>query len=170
MKIGVTDQIASGVTASGFTFHNNFTNREFAAAGEAYLLNGDGSAYQKTAAGARLSAFRPYFTGSSSARTRGIEQIVFNQGGGSIAVEDRQDPRSGDTGTLTVTAQKGRIIVKSTLGYTTDVRILSMAGVTLRTFSVEPGQSVETPVLFSGVYIVRSEDGIYTRKLSVVNQ
>jgi hypothetical protein len=170
VTIGVTDEIASGVTLDGFTFHNNFTNREFATAGEAYLLNSDGSAYQKTAAGARVSAFRPYFTGASAARTRGIEQIVFNQGDSSFGIEDRQDPRSGEAGTLTITAEKGRIVVSSSLRYTTDVRIVNPAGISLRTFTVRPGETIETPVLFSGIYIVRSEDGIYTKKLSVMNQ
>lgn len=170
VTIGVTDEIASGVTLDGFTFHNNFTNREFATAGEAYLLNSDGSAYQKTAAGARVSAFRPYFTGASAARTRGIEQIVFNQGDSSFGNEDRQDPRSGEAGTLSITAEKGRIVVSSSLRYTTDVRIVNPAGISLRTFTVRPGETIETPVLFSGIYIVRSEDGIYTKKLSVMNQ
>lgn len=52
----------------------------------------------------------------------------------------------------------------------TDMTIVNPAGISLRTFTVRPGETIETPVLFSGIYIVRSEDGIYTKKLSVMNQ
>jgi len=157
-------------TKGDMSYRPSYMNREVAIGD--YVLNSSGDAYVKASAAGTMQAFRPYFTGTvaGSARTRGIQQIEFGQGDSSFGIEDRQDPRSGEAGTLTITAEKGRIVVSSSLRYTTDVRIVNPAGVSLRTFTVRPGETIETPVLFSGIYIVRSEDGIYTKKLSVMNQ
>ena len=176
--IAVSDEeIAEAIAANkadGYAFTPNYLGKPMAEG--YYQLNAEGSSYEKVAGSGTPAVypnavpFRPYFTGASAARTRGVEQIVFNQGDSSFGIEDRRDPRSGEAGTLTITAEKGRIVVSSSLRYTTDVRIVNPAGVSLRTFTVRPGETIETPVLFSGIYIVRSEDGIYTKKLSVMNQ
>ncbi len=172
--IGVSDDEMNATPIEGLTFKPSYLNQTLEAGRDAFTLNDKGNAYKRipaTGAATELAAFRPYFTGSpSSARTRGIQQIEFGQGDSSFGIEDRQDPRSDEAGTLTIRAAKGRIIVSSSLGYATDVRIVTPAGMSLSTFTVEPGQTIETPVLFSGIYIVRSEDGIYTKKLSVMNQ
>ena len=47
------------------------------------------------------------------------------------------------------------------------VRIVNVAGQTIASFDIAPGEVVETRVNIAGVYIVRSDDGHYTKKLSV---
>ena len=70
-------------------------------------------------------------------------------------------------GTLEIYAKKHKIIVESSLNYTVDVRIVNMAGITIRTFAIEPGETIETRINNSGVYIVQSSDNRYTKKLVV---
>jgi hypothetical protein len=83
-------------------------------------------------------------------------------------VEEKCDPRSDEaTGSLLIYAKKHKIIVESALNYITDVRIVNTAGITVNTFSIEPGETVETRIYNSGVYIVQTEDGHYTKKLAV---
>ena len=57
--------------------------------------------------------------------------------------------------------------MESALTYTTDVRIVNLAGITINSFTIEPGESVETRINNAGVYIVESTDGRYIKKLSV---
>ena len=47
------------------------------------------------------------------------------------------------------------------------VRILNTAGQTIAEFDIQPGETVETRVNLSGVYVVRSDDGHFTKKMSV---
>ena len=161
--------LETGTPASGYTFRPNYLNESFAAGSATYTLNAEGSSYDVVpAAGEAVSvaAFRPYFVRASGggARTR---SIIFGDGGQSQLGGDEEHSGADDAGTLLIRPAKSAIVVSSSLRYTVDVRIFSTTGVTLRTFTIRPGQTVETPVLFSGVYIVRSEDGQYTKKLSV---
>ena len=161
-----TAEAVAANTKSGLSYHPSYLNREVAVGD--YVLNSDGNAYvQTTTAGASQEAFRPYFTGtaSSGVRSRGIEQIIFGMGDGSFGVEDRNP--SGEGGTLIIRPGKRSVIVTSALRYVTDVAVINTAGITLRTFTIEPGQTVETPVNNAGVYIVRTEDGLYTKKQAV---
>ena len=76
-------------------------------------------------------------------------------------------PKEEAAGTLNIYAKKHKIIVESALTYTTDVRIVNLAGMTINSFTIEPGESVETRINNAGVYIVESTDGRYIKKLSV---
>ena len=51
--------------------------------------------------------------------------------------------------------------------YVTDVRIVNPAGITMKTFTIKPGEVVETFMINAGVYIVQSTDARYTKKLAV---
>ena len=51
--------------------------------------------------------------------------------------------------------------------YVTDVRIVTPAGITLKTFTINPGEVIETYMVNRGIYIVQTVDARYTKKLAV---
>ncbi len=166
--IGVSD-LATGISADGYIFKPSYLNEAFAAGtANTYTLNAEGSSYDVPAEGEAVSvaAFRPYFVKAAggNARTR---SIIFGDAEQSQLGGDGEHSDADQTGTLIIRPDKSAIVVTSALSYTTDVRIFSTAGVTLRSFTIQPGETVESRVLNSGVYIVRTLDGQYTKKLSV---
>ena len=178
ITIGVSDDETGGTTQDGLTFKPSYMNETFKAGTATYTLSADGSSYDKVPAAAaegqpavadtEVAAFRPYFTGSpTNARTRGIDQIIFSQHDDSLVQKDN-DPGKGEVGGgLSIYAKRKKIVVESSLGYTVDVRIVNVAGITLNAFTIEAGETVETRVNVSGVYIVETTDSRYTKKLAV---
>ena len=172
VTIGVSDDEMAGVTESGYTFKPTYLNNPTIAENtNVFLLDADGDSFDKTAPeNVSITAFRPYFMASATSparQTRGVEQIVFGQSDSKFG-GDEKDPREGKVyGTLTIYPAKHKIVVESSLSYTTDVRILTPAGLTLKTFTIEPGETIETYIVNQGVYIVQSADGYYIKKLSV---
>ena len=59
------------------------------------------------------------------------------------------------------------IVVTSSLRDEADVRIVNTAGQMIASYKIQPGETVETPVHNSGVYIIRAAGGHYTKKVSV---
>ena len=57
--------------------------------------------------------------------------------------------------------------MESSLNFSEDLRVVTPAGITVATFTVKPGQTVEVQADFSGMYIVHTIDGLYTKKVSV---
>jgi hypothetical protein len=57
--------------------------------------------------------------------------------------------------------------VESSLSFTEDVRVVTPAGITVAAFAVNPGQTMEVRPDFSGMYIVHTLDGKYTKKVAV---
>ena len=174
VAIGMSDGELQGVAKSNYTFTPTYLNDPEVAAGtDVYLLDAEGASFKKTAAAdVKITAFRPYFTaptGTNPARqTRGVEQIVFSQSNNQFGVEEHGDPSQGElNGGLRAYAKKHKIVVESSLHLPVEVRIVNTAGITVNTFTLESGESVETRVNNSGVYIVHSADGQYTKKLSV---
>jgi hypothetical protein len=47
------------------------------------------------------------------------------------------------------------------------VRIVNLAGMTINAFTIEPGETVETRINNSGVYIVEPSEARFIKKLSV---
>lgn len=170
ISIAVSDDELTPVKASGYQFLPNYSNTTLQAAGTGYVLAADGGSFDKNAAGAVVEAFRPYFVMAANG-TRGvssdIERIVFGEDDSKMNADEHGDPRLGDNGTLIIYAKKGHIIVESTLGYTTDVRIVTPAGITVSTFSVKPGGTVKVQADFSGMYVVYTADGQYMKKVAV---
>lgn len=163
------------------TFHPSFLNRTFAAGtADTFTLNANGSSYDAIpsattppadpAADTEVFAFRPYITmtvTSSGARPV-TRSIVFTNDDAQLkGVEEHGNPSDEEAGGLNIYAKKHKIIVESALNYTTDVRIVNMAGITVNTFSIEPGETVETRIYNAGVYIVQTDDTRYTKKLAV---
>ena len=169
ITIGVSDDELAPVTANNYRFVPNYMGKTIEA-GTGYLLNADGSSFKKNTADVAAVPFRPYFMAAGSgARTRGdVEQIIFGNDDSSIGGDEEKDPRDGKIyGTLRIYTKKHEIVVESSLTYTTDVRIVTPAGITLKTFTIQPGETIETFVANQGVYIVQSADGRYMKKLAV---
>ena len=164
-----------------YSFVTNYLNQSFAAGTDTYTLSSDGSKYNRVPAApeegedpvpdTKVSAFRPYFTSaviqSGGARpvTRSI--IFSNEDSQLKGVDDSRDLNGQEPGTLYISSKKHMIVVESALKRSIDVRIVNPAGITVSTFTVDPGETVETRIVNSGVYIVQSADGRYTKKLAV---
>lgn len=177
-KTGVTiaksdeELIAGSVeqgTATKYVFHPNYINREMAV-GE-YLLNETGDKYEKVNEGDKKTVrpFRPYFVkGTSGTRTVGnnVRSIIFKDDDTSLkhTPEIQELFQEGD---LLVKGGRKKIMVESQLNYTADVRIVTPAGITLTTFSIQPSEYVETRVQTAGVYIVYADNGKYVKKVIV---
>ena len=68
---------------------------------------------------------------------------------------------------IIISTGRHKIIVESRLQRTVDVRIVNPAGITMTTFTLEPGETVETRIINQGVYIVQTTDERYTKKVAV---
>ncbi len=173
-KIGKSDD-AIGVTVDGngftFTFMPTYLNNPTIENGKTvYQLDDEGASFKKPETAINITAFRPYFIGSETQNpgTRTVEQIVFGQSYDDIGVEEHGDPRKEEIiGGLRIWTKKDKIFVESTLSFTEDVRVVTPAGITVAAFVVEPGQTVEVQADFSGMYIVHTLDGKYTKKVAV---
>lgn len=162
IEIGVSDDELTATSINGYTFMPNYMSKKV----DGYLMNADGNGFNITTEPTAAVPFRPYFVAASGTRT--VEQIIFGQSDTPIGVEEHGDPTQDDaTGTLLIYAKKSKIVVKSSLSYATDVRVVSAAGITVAAFAVEPGQTVEVRADFSGMYIVHTLDGLYTKKVTV---
>ena len=99
-----------------------------------------------------LSAFRPFFTVSTSSSRRLMpEQIVFNSVSDEFGEDYKED--SGD-GALIIKSRPRHIIVKSTLKTPKEVTIHNANGIRITTFIIQPGQTIETLINMPGFYIV----------------
>ncbi len=100
-----------------------------------------------------LTAFRPYFTAMVSgagARRNVPSRIVF---GGANGEEFEQGPESVLDGSIEFYVRGRSIVAVSHRREPTAVRIVNVAGITLRDFVIESGQTVETPVSLPGIYM-----------------
>jgi hypothetical protein len=159
VQIGVSDDELTGVKVGNYTFRPNYAATPLST--PSYVLNADGSSYDKAETTITMP-FRPYFTSTSNgARTR---SIVFGDEGSQLG-GDEDLSHSGQN--LIITTREHKIIVESQLRYVTDVRIVNPAGITMKTFTIKPGEVVETYMINAGVYIVQSTDARYTKKLAV---
>ena len=89
---------------------------------------------------------------------------MFSDESSQLGGEDRGNEHGG---ILDIYAKRKKIVVASTLPHAVDVRIVTTGGIILSAFTVEPGETVETRVKSSGIYIVHTSDARYTKKLSV---
>ena len=116
-----------------------------------YVMNDEGSHFVMANDGEKGIPFHPYFT----TYRNGTRGILFNIGGEEEEEETTDIDAIEDVpGQLNVSAEDRKIIVKSTLGETVPVRIVNVSGITVRAFNIAPGETVETHINLSGVYIV----------------
>ena len=155
----------SGVTDDGYTFKPSYMNYAKVDEGKnTFLLNSDGNSYVKTAT-PDFVAFRPYFTGPAKSGARATQSIVFtNIDDSEMPHEEFEDDLNGK---LSVMASHLKIAVKSTLKESVDVRILNLNGLAINTFTLQPGETIETNLKYSGVYIVQTTNGRFLKKLTV---
>ena len=165
ITIGVSDDELDADPVDGYKFMPNYMSKKV----EGYLMNTDGNSFNKTTGPTAAVPFRPYFVAvTPGSGTRTVEQIIFGQSDTPIGIEEHGDPRKEEiNGGLRIWTKKDKIFVESTLSFTEDVRVVTPAGITVATFSVKPGQTVEVQADFSGMYIVHTLDGLYTKKVSV---
>ena len=169
--------MVTNMTHEGYTFRPSYLNNPELQTGQhAFLLSADGSRYMEdvtNTAVAKVTAFRSYFTGPAASGSGGARpvtrSIVFSNDDSEMkGVIEHGDPTKEEAaGTLNIYAKKHKIIVESALGYTTDVRIVNLAGMTINAFTIEPGETVETRINTSGVYIVEPSEARFIKKLSV---
>ena len=167
--IGVSDNELQPVVANGYRFMPSYLNTKFDEAGMGYVLSADGGSFDKNAAGDVAVAFRPYFLKAAS-NTRGmdsVERIIFGNGQSTDLFAISGDPQEKAHGTLNIYAKKQYVIVESSLSYTTDVRIVTPAGITVAAFTIKPGQTIQVRADFSGMYVVHTLDGKYMKKVAV---
>ena len=135
-------------------------NMSIEAGSDAFTLNSDGNSFVKvpsTGDATSVSAFRPYFTSGTLSReaSSDVEEIVFEY---STDIDEELKPWMGDmTGELVIYAKRGKIVVESHRNFESPVRILTPAGVILTTFTIKPGEVIETGVHTTGVYIVNTK-------------
>ena len=165
ITIGVSDDELDADPVDGYKFMPNYMSKKV----EGYLMNTDGNSFNKTTGPTAAVPFRPYFVAvTPGSGTRTVEQIIFGQSDTPIGVEEHGDPTKGELdGGLRIWTKKDKIFVESSLSFTEDVRIVTPAGITVAAFAVKPGQTVEVQADFSGMYIVHTLDGKYTKKVSV---
>ena len=165
---------AAAQTNDGYAFVTNFTARTLE--GVAYVLNSDdtdvdkrGNSYKKVDNGAQTVPFRPYFVAATTTNParQMTRSIVFSDEQTQLEGKDDHDLRGEDTYSLSIYAKRNKIFVESNLRETTEVRIVNTAGITITSFDIEPGETIETRIYNSGVYIVQTSDGRYNKKLAV---
>ena len=178
VTIGVSDDetkdgVSYEVNGVKYIFKPSYMNQAFAAATpNTYTLSADGSSYDliptSGTTATEVYAFRPYFTSTTGSGARNVTRtILFSNDNSELqGVEEKGDP-NGDPGTLRIYSQKHKIVVESALTRDIDVRIVNAAGITVTTFNIEPGETIETRINNAGVYIVQSADGRYIKKLAV---
>ena len=174
--IHVSDKEMKEVTLTSdgnkYTFKPSYLNETIAAGSNAYTLNNNGNAYNKvaeTGAATEVSAFRPYFTvtPSTSSSRPVTRSIVFANNNDELSTPHETHESQDNPGMLYVTSGQHKVIASSTMTHTVTLYIISAGGITLKTFDVKPGETVETRLNNSGVYIVESADGRYIKKLAV---
>ena len=167
VSIGVSDDEMKQEAYSGYLYCTNYLNKDLAA--HSYLLSVVGDKYEEQTVAAKAVPFRPYFVLAPSP-TRGdvkaAHNIIFSD-------EDSQIDMKTDIKTLGVDEDllinggRKKIMVESQLHYTADVRIVTPAGLTLTTYSIQPSEYIETRIQSAGVYIVYADNGKYVKKVIV---
>ena len=160
---------AAGPYNSSYYFKPNYLNIEVKAPTEAtdpnyYVMNDAGNEYTKVESGTKsVSAFRTYFS-SGKAVTRGI---VFSNNSSRLGGGEEQEPQDNVAENMEFSAKKHKILVTSYMRSKTDVGIFNVSGLCVANFTINPGETIETPVNTSGVYIIRAAGGHYTKKVTI---
>ncbi len=168
ITIEVSDDELEEVTKNGYSFMPNYMSKKV----DGYLMNAEGSSFDVTPEGGAMTIpFRPYFIAASPNPAKGrkaIEHIVFDQEDSAFTFEDNNNPRKEEVGgELTFYVKKQLIGVTSSLQKATDVAIFNTSGLTIASFTIQPNETIETPLPTSGVYIIRAAGGKYNKKISV---
>ena len=163
-ETGDVEKTKEGTTKDyAFTFHRNYLGIDLTTTD--YALDATGSRFNHVTAeggsdvsgGATAIPFRPYFTATAmskgAARKMLPGYIILDGNFGNI--ED--EPRSALDGELKIYVRGHHIVTTSYLEEPTTIRIISLNGITIRDYVLQPGETIETPVSNGGVYIVNKK-------------
>lgn len=161
----ITQTSNTAVTGAGYSFVPCFVakdKRELSS--KVYLLNAletqnhdpAGSIFEQVSDGDYTVPFRAYFTAplDNPNPTRGIIFVNGDNSEMSTFLDPVQRQESGAEEGLVIRPGERSIIVKSNLNEPASVRIVNLSGITLRTFTINPGETIVTPVHLAGIYIV----------------
>ena len=180
----VSDDEMEGVTAGTgveFTFKPNYLKETLinVAANDKtdqprdYYLNSTGDAYVDNDPGdVIVLPFRPYFetTSTKSGKVKNVysvRQIVFAQDENTYFFDENDPKQAEANGELIFYTQKHLIGVKSSLRNATDVLIINTAGQIINSFIIQPGETIETRIPTTSVYIIRAAGGRFNKKVTV---
>ena len=166
ITIAVSDDELSAVPLDNYSFMPNYTSKTVIG----YLMNAEGSSFSKTPAGGLAAVpFRPYFVAATNHARQHTRSILFGSNDSSFAFSEEQDPSddSAGQGDLAFTVSRHMLSVTSSLRRETDVRIVNMSGLTIATFTIQPGETVHTNITVGGVYIVRADGGRIQKKFAI---
>ena len=155
--IGVSDEEMNGTTVKysgqNYTFKPSYLN-ETLEGDNNYVLNTEGSSYDKVTAATSVGAFRPYFIGPAPAGARQFvaQRIVFGSTDGEI-----YDGPESALGGLEIYVKDHRIITTSHLKEPVVISIVNVGGISLANYVLQPDETVETRVQNTGVYIVNKK-------------
>ena len=175
VSIGISDDEVNGIAADGYTFMPNYMNKAL----KGYHMNTVGDRFEKgmstTEPAEEIAVttvpFRPYFVAtptnpSPAPRRADAQYIIFDRTGSSFAIDD-DDPSDELAGELAFSTKPRKLITTSSLRHATDVRIFSTSGQSIASFTIQPGETIETDIPVAGVYIIRAANGRYTKKFAL---
>ena len=171
-RVRQSDTELIDATYNGYTFHPSYLNEEIAAGTDAYTMKADGSQYDKVPATGdtktSVVAFRPYFVKATAGSRESVDYIVFNSVASRFG-DAESDPSKEEVpdGMLNIYAKTGKVVVESSLRNEADVSIFNISGLLVSSFTIKPGETIETPINFTGIYITRAANGRFTKKLKV---
>ena len=173
ISIGVSDDELVAGAIDGYKFMPNYMSKKVVG----YLMNADGNSFDMamtttepaTPVAVTTVPFRPYFEAASPNMVR-PHSILFNgiDSGFTFGGEEYEDPSDGfGDGNLVFTIHHHTISVTSTLRCEADVRIYNVSGVIFANFTIQPGETIETDIPATGVYIIRAANGRIQKKIAV---
>ena len=164
ITIGVSDDETSTSAIDGYKFMPNYMSKKVVG----YLMSQDGNSFNITPDGGSASVpFRPYFVADPSSGVKEMTRsIAFDT---SIAFGEDKDPSGDDfgEGNLIFTIHNRTLCVTSTLKNEADVHVYSVSGLLITTFTIQPGETVNTNIPVAGVYIIRAANGRIQKKIAI---
>ena len=143
-----------------YTFKPSYLNELLEAGTNNYALNHTGSSFdQVVGAATPIPAFRPYFfaaggsSGAKGMRESFAKRIIF----GGTDNDLRDGPETVLDGSLEIYTRGYNIVTTSHLKEATVIRIATAAGATFANYVLQPGETQETRVKYTGVYIVKKK-------------
>ena len=159
--IGVSDDDTKAATTAnthnGYAFMPTYMRQTIAAGDNTYTMSAAGDSYDKVPAAGEATVvepFRPYFAAASAGARAKARRIVFNSIGNEFGQE--QESEEAGNGNLVIASRPRHIIVKSSLKEPRVITITNGSGIRLTTFTINPGQTIDTNVHMPGLYIVNT--------------
>ena len=157
--IGVSDNEKTGVTHDGYTFKPSYLNMELEAkeGTASYALNDKGNSYDKVTATTNVPAFRPFFFSGANvynnSRSFRAKRIIF----GGTDNDLRDGPETVLDGSLEIYTRGYNIVTTSYMKEATVISIITAAGAIITNYVLQPGETIETTVPNTGVYVVNKK-------------